>query len=230
MNTLDAVHFCYRNLRATEFVVTKFREAFPESSVSLIVDKGGLDFSHMACDRVSVFHFDDLNIGGTGESSYLESHRMKLYLDRWALAGKNLAAKYVMMLEDDVLVQSKFDVEKNGEFDFALSSNNFFPSHFKEKFSFRQNLSRWGVCGGTVIRRQSFLDLHEDWKSWISLHHDEEVNIFRPLGAGDCCMAFHFSRCGCTEKEAFWLNEGNVIHPWKNLYPPGWTHNNQIEW
>lgn len=82
MKNVDALHLCFRNKRATEKIVETFLEKFPDSKVSLIVDKGGLDFSYLENKHIKVEHYENYNMGGTGPNAYLDSKKMTALFHR----------------------------------------------------------------------------------------------------------------------------------------------------
>lgn len=225
---LDAIHFCFRNKRATEKVLENFMKHFPDASVSLIVDKGGFDFSYMKSEKVNVFHFDDFNMGGTGENAYLETARMISLFTRVKKAITPLSAKYILILEDDVLVRNHFDPESMGEF---VIGNGLMGPHYPDNFkAVWPALDQWGLSGGSIFHRNQFLNIFDDCIQFIEKFHEEMKMQFRAFGAFDCCATFHFARHGHTLKMAPWISEGSVIHPWKEMYPLGWRNDNQVEW
>jgi len=229
MKNVDALHLCFRNKRATEKIVETFLEKFPDSKVSLIVDKGGLDFSYLENKHIKVEHYENYNMGGTGPNAYLDSKRMTALFHRIKKAIDFLDKKYVLILEDDVLVTRSFDPEEAGEFVLAGVGNNCFSEDFKSMYP-DAKLSYWGIGGGSMISRCHYLELYDDIIDHIDKHHDANVEKFRAIGAFDCCSTFHFARHGFEIKHAKWLTDGSVVHPWKNLYPPGWRNDNQVEW
>jgi len=229
MRSLDAIHFCYRNFRATQFTVEQFKKHFPESKVALIVDKGGLDFTEYSNSAgLYVVDNNDYNLGGTGSNAYLESHRAISLANRIKRALEQLDAENVLILEDDVYVKQRFEVSPNIIPAGQITSSNLFPEHISKKwFGYDTN---WGMCGGSIMNRQFFLSIYEDIIEWTKNHHDSLKQEFNAIGAGDCFMSFHFARHGKRTSLAPWLKDGAVVHPYKNLYPPGWTSENHVEW
>lgn len=229
MISLDAIHFCYRNLKATQFVIDRFRENFPDSNIALIVDKGGLDFSEYAnSKRLHIIENFDYNLGGTGPNAYLESVRAIALLDRIRRALETLESKNVMILEDDVYVKRRFEFSAEDLPAGQLASSNRFPSHIAQRwFGFE---AMWGMGGGSMMSREFFLSKHDEIVEWTKSNHDVLMREFNCIGAGDCFMSFHFARHGKKISPAPWLADGSVIHPYKNLYPPGWSSSNQVEW
>jgi len=229
MNSLDAIYFCYRNLRATNFVVDKFKENFPNSKIALIVDKGGLDFTeYAATNDLYLIDNHDYNLGGTGPNAYLESKRAISLVNRIKRALDCLNADNIMILEDDVYVKQKFEFIENILPAGQLSPTNQFPTHISQKWLGCD--AKWGMGGGSVLSKQFFLSIHEEVIDWTRRHHDDLMKEFNCIGAGDCFMSFHFARHGRMTSMASWLQDGHVIHPYKNLYPPGWKSDNQVEW
>ena len=215
--TLGAYYQVYNNKKATDFVLENFRKHFPDSPVLLISD-GGEDFTDLA-EKYNTQFVKLHNIFVKDGDAYYDAERMEEGWRRHRLAVENAGTDYVMILEDDVLVQSHVDF---GDFSFKGVTVNRIPP-VGMKFITENNgnaQGSYGACGGSVYSCKDFLEVYDEAISFTKQYHNEIffVEPNRDLAAIDCNLVFHFNRVGFNYEKAEWLAEYTRNHNWSN-YP-----------
>jgi hypothetical protein len=230
MNKLSAYYACYNNKPATEFVLLNFRKYFPESTICLISD-GGLDFTDLA-KKYNTYYYYVNNIFNSGPTNIYSSNRMIDWWNRQKLVCDISNSDYTMILEDDVFVQSNFDIEQ--EFHMkgvAKHSTNLFTNKMIEDIAKFGNINNdyYGMCGGSVYNSKIFKEIYNDAILDIKNNHDNllqnDFSSYYKLGAVDANITYHFNKRGFSYDIAEWLTEDQnnplnkpVIHSWKNFY------------
>lgn len=224
MKSLGAYYQAYRNRRATDFVLTKFRESFPLSPVLLISD-GGDDFDDLALKhRTSYAKLH--NIFGEGNvDSYYDSARVIESWRRHKMAVENAQTDYIMILEDDTLVQRRFEL---GDFDSkGVMVGNYLPQVAIDEIQACQGQvgnGQYGLCGGSVYKSKVLLSSYESTVDYTNRCHDQMYFNCPPehrnriVCAIDCNLVFHFNRCGFSYSKAEWLGEVSRQSNWRD-YP-----------
>lgn len=220
----------YNNKNATRFVLENFRKYFPYNPVVLISD-GGENFSDVALEYHCSFHMRE-NIFGNKENNYdthcYDSKRTIEWWKRQKLVSEICLQDYVMIMEDDVLFQEHFDIEAPFQLRGVRRSNKLTDPILREISKCGYEGDSYGMCGGSMYNAKTLLDIYDDVIADITENHDrlisEELH-FRPLGAVDCNITYHFNKRGHKYEAAPWLgqvSEGNthlpVVHQWKKHY------------
>ena len=220
----------YDNKKAARFVLENFREHFPENPVILISD-GGEDFSDVASEYNCNFHMRE-NIFGNVENGYdrhcYDSKRTIEWWSRQKLVSDVCQQDYTMIVEDDVLFQRSFDIEAPFQLRGVKACNRITTPILREISKCGYVGDYYGMCGGSIYNAKTLIEIYDDVIEDISQNHDkllsEELH-FRPLGAVDCNITYHFNKRGHKYEVAPWLGqvmEGNfdlpVIHQWKVNY------------
>ena len=234
LSELGAILTCYRNKKATSFVVENFRKHFPDSPITLISD-GGDSYEDVA-DKFSCSFFMDENLYGNSENNYptlpYDSNRTLKWWERLRRTIDTNKTKYTMILEDDVYVREKFDIPE-----LHLSGvrvGNTFSERMHHdimdanpgEFCFRH----YGMCGGSVFNNDTFDLIYDDVVLDIQKNHDTLINRsegdYFLLGAVDANITYHFGKRGFRYTVAPWLAEKRepgwqqfpVVHQWKDHY------------
>jgi hypothetical protein len=221
--TLGAYFQAYKNKRATDFVLTKFRESYPDSPIMLISD-GGDDFSDLASKhKTSYAHLHNI-FGAEDVDRYYDSTRMIEAWRRHKLAVDNASCDYIMILEDDVLIQRQIDLRN---FDSkGVVVENYLPQaaiQEIERCGGKVGIKQYGLCGGSVYSSRAFLNVYESALSYTREKHDDVYfrnppeHPNRSVCAIDCNIVFHFNRCGYSYEKAEWLGEVCRNPDWKSF-------------
>lgn len=234
MKTLGSSFMAYKNKKATKFVLDNFKKNFSTSPVFLISD-GGDDFSDFEKEYTDLKSTHLYNILGNEFNNYIklpyESFRMKEYWRRIKSAIDYCNTVYLMILEDDVFVTKKFDIEHKVEI--AGRYGPPISSAMKSEIYSSSGLfvERYGMCGGSVINTKTFLKIYDDVIRDIDENHDNLLKNkeYFLLGASDANLVYHFTKRGYFYSEASWLAQLNetpdsivlnypVIHNYKKHY------------
>lgn len=233
MNSIGAYYQVYKNKRATDFVLSKFRDVFPESPILLISD-GGDNFDDLALKHKTSY-VKLYNIFGEQNVDRLyDCERMIEGWRRHKLAVENAQTEYIMILEDDVLIQRQFHL---GKFDSkGVYVGNYLPAdaineiHNCKGYT---NNDQYGMCGGSVYSSNAFLNSYDSMVKYTNEFHNKlyfnrpHHDPNRKVCAIDCNLVFHFNRCGFSYSKAEWLSEVlrqndwkdyPVVHQYKELY------------
>ena len=112
--TFTVYHQCYKNKKATEFVIQQFRQYNPDVPYYLISDNGE-DFSDIAEKYNCYFVLDENNTG----MNYLPTEHAKILYQRLVNCFNHFNTDYVLLMEDDVLCRGKLLIED--DFNLAMS-------------------------------------------------------------------------------------------------------------
>tara|TARA_R100000008_G_scaffold4749_1_gene2970 strand:- start:10400 stop:11092 length:693 start_codon:yes stop_codon:yes gene_type:complete len=215
--TLGAYYQVYNNKKATSFVLERFRKYYPDSPIMMISD-GGEDFSDLA-SRYNTDFVHLHNIFGKNDDTYYDSSRMIEGWRRHKLAVENANTDYIMILEDDVLVQDKVEFD---DFSFKGATINPLPNIainiIRENEGWVSH-GRYGACGGSVYSSSDFLEVFSSALSFTENHHDDLLQHpdFRGIGAIDLNLVFHFNRMGKPYENAEWLAQKRLHANWENF-------------
>ena len=208
MKQIAAILQCYKNKKATDFVLKNFRLNFKDSPIVLISD-GGEDFSDLAETHKAKYFYLNQNFS---QALPYNSHRMIEWWRRQKIICDLVESDYILILEDDVFVQKQFFIQE----DFALrgvKNYNFYPqsicSEIREKGKLKDINFDYGMCGGGIYNRKIFLSIYEDVINDIGKNHDEQLkdpNYFL-IGAIDSNIVYHFNKRGFVYERSPWLSE-----------------------
>jgi len=222
----------YNNKRAVRSVLDNFRKHFPDNPVVLISD-GGEDFSVVAQQYDCSFHMRE-NIFGDDVNKYpkfpYNAYRTIEWWSRQKLVCDETGRDYVMIMEDDVLVQKHFTIDSPFQLRGVRIGNTFTGRMSQDvKESSGNDASLYGMCGGSIYNAKTFLSIYDDVINDIKNNMDrlmeEDSGAYNMLGAVDANITYHFAKRGYIYEVASWLGEvreGNldrpVIHQWKENY------------
>lgn len=192
LETCGVFFQCYRNLDATDKVLSEFRCHYPDATVWLISD-GGDNASHIA-QRHRCNYWHDSHVG---QPSKCVPEVLDAWLRRLLFVCHACQEPWVLILEDDVLIRGKMKTPP-----FLLSGAGI---GYKAMFARCQlareirrdwpglDVSSWVGAGGTLMHRetgvvamQHFLD-DESYADWQAK---------TPRIASDIWLTFMFLRLG----------------------------------
>jgi hypothetical protein len=215
-NQLSCYYAAYKNKEATEFVLRNFRNHFPENPVFLISD-GGDDFSDLAskykCGYVRLH-----NIFEPKYSSYC-SERMKEYWKRLKMAVDYGQEEYLFILEDDVLVRDRFEINRHFNLCGSRIGAQFTDIAKKDILeATSRQVERYGMCGGSFFNTEIFNKIYDDVILDIEENHDEKVvkEEWCSLGATDSNITYHFCKRGYFYEPNPWMIEIREDRNWKS--------------
>lgn len=229
---LGAFHQAYKNKKATENVIKNFRIYYPNNPYFLFSDNG-LDFSDLAKKYNCFYEFCDYNIGydkytGFGKQGSLE------WLKRFNKTCLQLNTEYVIMLEDDVLIQNTIYIPEETEFYGLDVPGNKIPenfiNHFISKYSAKFYNNWYGSGGGSIFRTKTFIENYEKLIKIFEEEYDYVKNEFNiDFGWVDLFMTTFYYVCGkkytvnpfLTEviKNPNWNNSYfSIVHHYKQFY------------
>lgn len=220
----------YKNKKAPAAVLENFRRFFPTNPIVMISD-GGEDFSDIA-ERYNCTYFWKENIFGNETNGYdkhcYDSKRTIEWWNRQKLVCDICEQDYTMIVEDDCLFQSPFSINPPFQLRGVQKSNKLTEPLLREIRNCGYEGDQYGMCGGSVYNAKTFLEIYDDVIEDIRENHDrllEQELHYRPLGAVDCSITYHFNKRGHKYESAPWLGqvcEGSthlpVVHQWKQNY------------
>lgn len=230
MISLGAYYACFKNKKATDFVLFNFRKYFPDSPICLISD-GGEDFSDIA-KKYGTYYYYLNNLFSSGPINQYDSYRTIEWWNRQKMVCDITRSDYIIILEDDVYFKNGFNIEK----EFALKGigkhrTNLFSKKIVDDINLFGNIRNdyYGMCGGSIYNANIFNTIYENVIYDIKNNHDALVKYhhkdYYQLGAVDANITYHFNKRGYPYEEAEWLTEFGkftydrpVIHAWKNFY------------
>lgn len=152
-----AVHYqTWTNEKATDFVISKFREHFPNERLRLISDNA-LDYSHFIPKYDIDFTFSNINTG----SRFKNIDACYMWLSRVFDTCILYDTEWIVIFEDDVITQNNnitFPMEDSGGMICWPWQND-----LTQVLKMRNNKNQmfgYGMCGGSIFRRESFINAY----------------------------------------------------------------------
>ena len=152
-----AVHYqTWKNERATEFTIQKFREYFPNEQMRVVSDNG-LDYSHFIPKYNIDFEFSNISTGSrlkTIDACYE-------WLERVFNTCILYDTEWIVIFEDDVLTQNNnitFPTEDSGGM-ICWPWQNDLTQLLKSRNN-KNQMFGYGMCGGSIFRRESFINAY----------------------------------------------------------------------
>lgn len=222
--TLGAFYQAYKNKNAVNFVLSNFKTHFPNSPVTLISD-GGEDFTEISKIYNTSFHMmDNLYIRQIPYNSI----RIKEWWRRHKLTCEECNTDYILILEDDVFITKHFFIHENF---YLRGVDKINPLSQKmcediKKFgNVSDNIFYYGMCGGGIYHRETFLNLYDDIIADIEANHDNLIQDpqYFLLGVVDANIVYHFNKRGFHYEGSPWICEVKrqsnclnypIIHQW----------------
>ena len=221
-----SVHFqVWKNDEATEFAIKNFRKYFPNENIRLVSDNGNEYFDFVKKYNVD-FEFFNKNIFPNGRFNSIDG--CYEWLKRVNDTCHAYDSKWIMLFEDDVFT-------KNANISFPEEDSaglicwpwNYGLHNLLVSKNFTNKNVGYGMCGGSVFKRQSFIDAYAK----INEFELEKLSLLdsRIVLASDCLINCFLQYFGFTYtlwdkledmtypdwKES---NSACFIHGYKNLY------------
>lgn len=236
--TLSVFHQCYKQRKATTEAIKSFRKFYPTANYFLVSD-GGDDFSDIALDLKCHYYHDPVHLGyrdHTHSSGIygMTKDEVLLWLSRFRLACELNDTKYVMMMEDDVLIRGEIEIPDDTEFSgFALPGNKFQPefiNYLKSKYDVNFNVDYYGTGGGSIFNAETFLKNYDKVTQIFKSEFDfMKNNLCGNLGWVDVWMPIYYFLSGKKYTQNYNLTEiphnpnwetGNhsIVHQYKKYY------------
>lgn len=221
---------CYKNKFATEKVLSYVRLYYPENPIFLMSDNGD-DFQDIAKKYNCYYYYSPINVLGgkiiNGKKTQCFSNQMcaKEFLKIIQLCLKTINVEYIVLLEDDVLINGV--IEKLPKYSGGAVNSNSFTiclkhtqdlSKIKNHFPLME-YTYWNQAGGSIIHSKTLEDC-------INSTNFDEICMFDDYckeglefwHTNDILIGFILSINGKSSEG--WTNttHSNIIHPYKNFY------------
>ena len=174
-NLLGFYIWAYKNLEQVEYITSQIRKNYPNSDLVISSDNGE-DFSFIS----KKYNCKDY-IHGKQSHGFPANHpqnsktrfgwtveEAKLWLNRMYRACLIIDSKFVMDVEEDVLIQSRFNFEDADILMMGVSGgkivkNPIQPSALKwiESRGGKVDYPYYSACGGSIVNRLSFIESYE---------------------------------------------------------------------
>ncbi len=169
MNTIGVHYQTWKNYESVKFVISKFREIYPDAPIRMVSDAGE-DFSDIAETYNCIFDYESQNIFPRG---ILLGHPQSLsgntsqvgaytWLKRLYDTSVQFNTDWILIMEDDVL--TRHAVTRFPTTDAAgATQHEFYPGLRNLLMERNTKNSMWGygLCGGSLINRQFFVTAYE---------------------------------------------------------------------
>jgi hypothetical protein len=230
---LGAFHQAYSNKKATEFAIKNFRKFHPNNPYFLYSDNG-LDFSDIAKKYNCNYEFCEERIGYDKCFGFGIDGSFK-WLERFYRACLAVDCEYIIMMEDDILIQNYIKFPENIEVSGHNSFSNKIPKEFldylSQKYSVKFLDDWYGSGGGTIFKVVTFI---ENYDRIIQIFQEELANAISQktngnMGWVDNFMTLYYLLCGkkqtpnpfLTEitKNPNWNDKNfSIVHQYKEYY------------
>lgn len=192
MGSLAAFHHVYDNLRATEEAVKSFRQYHPSEPYFLLGD-GGVDHYELSKKYNCNFFYFNNHLG------YPPFNKFGIieWLSRVFLACAKSNTTHIMLMEDDIHIANKIQLDKSWE----LAG---YPGHWNEPIhpiimdaltnhSGKRPLQNWyGGGGGSILNTKTFLENYYKFINFYFDNFDMFYSYQRILGWTDFTMTLFF--------------------------------------
>jgi len=169
MHDVGVFYHCYKENDAVEFSVKSFKNLYPDSPMYIVSDNGN-DFSYLEKkyknikfikknnEVQSLVKFVDNLIAANNVDIDLFTDIAIEVLNRIKNAIDYCQSKYIILMEPDVYVRSKFSLPKT---DMVGPIPNEMPINVQEYIISKGGINNkyWGPAGG-IMNTQAFLDIY----------------------------------------------------------------------
>lgn len=220
---LSVFHSAYKNKKATEEAIKNFRK-YNDGPYFLVSD-GGDDFSEIAKKYNCYYqHFDwNLSLRDHNHPSGIYGNTKQETLEwlrRFYLACTLLESDHIMMMEDDVLIKGKINVEENVEFS-GLDNGPFIHKelieYLTQKYDAKFDYNWYGLPGGAIFKTKTFV---ENYDRITKIFNDEfdyiKDNLMKSIGFVDVWMTVYFYLCKKPYTINPYFTEVTTNPNWKN--------------
>lgn len=197
MAEISAYYQCYKNSKALDFVLSKFRSFYPESQIALVSD-GGENFSKKAKEYKCEYTYES-KLNSELNLVFNNFDSLKTFIFRIKKYTEKFKSKYLLLLEDDVIVYNKIS-----ETDLIYDING---CNFNEFFNFGHesllkqynpslkvyNKIFFGGCGGSILNLDFFKKIFNDEEKLNKdieefFNHAEPQNCASDRGLSYICL------------------------------------------
>jgi hypothetical protein len=190
--------------RATEQTLINIRELYPDSYFLIACDATE---SYMdLCEKYNCEYFHSQNKVGYPVQPYGYTMENVLdWLSRFYFAAVRTPTTHLMMMEDDILVNRKIDLNADWEIAGPAIIQGQFEPHIPEtvmeliyQFSGKYpNVNHYGGGGGTIFKVSTFLDNYTEIVKFLKTSgRIIQNNIYPTIGWIDCFMTIFYYLCG----------------------------------
>lgn len=201
MRTLVAYHQCFKNRKATEFVVKNFRHHNPDIPYYLVSD-GGDDFSDIAEKYNLKWIYYKRNVG----MNYLPSKDAKVIVERLIKCFEDSKCEYMLLMEDDVYCVGNIEVENDFDIAGANTPGNIIANqamdYIREKYNINPNVNWYNACGGSILNKNIFFENYDIIQKFLEEDHDFIIQNLSgekfkwSFGSMDSLLNFLYMICG----------------------------------
>jgi hypothetical protein len=217
MKTLGVFHSTYYNNEQFKYSFYQFKKHFPESPYLIYSDMGD-DFSEYV-DENTYFKKSNIRYYGTGPKS--------IWLDNWDLWSSYYGrlresceicqTDYILVMEDDVLINKKFQIEE--DFDFCGPCKAKLSPHILNFFSSKNIKIEnpfYGLCGGAIFNAKKFLENYDSIINNLKMfHYEYSNNLIEPISVSpDGNFTIQFNLLGMKYECSKFMMNGDIIHPY----------------
>lgn len=189
---IDAIHSVSDNKLATEMAIKSFREFNPESTYVVIGDSGSDHYD--ICKKYNCIYINDtFKVGYPSIPLGFDKEKILRYLKRTFVAANLCKGTHIMIMEDDVCIINPIKVSDEDE---MLIPKAGLGNKIDERILqlIRENAgceidSFYGMGGGSIFKRQSFLQSYDKFYNFIENNFDKLHKIYSPFGWPDCIMS-----------------------------------------
>lgn len=200
---VDAIHFVYKNLLASEKAIESFRKFNPNSKYIIICDNGD-DYTEISKKYNCDYIHSNKHIGYPKVPYGFYYNDMMEYLDRFIKAVSLCENDNIIIMEDDVHIINNIIVNSSDEM--LVTKNclgNFIHPiilDFISKIS-KSNIDNiYGMGGGSIFKRKSFIEAFKKAKPLIDLNFNMMQTIYPTIGWTDCIISIIMMCNGNTHK------------------------------
>lgn len=221
---LAAFHQAYKNRKATEEAIKSFRQ-FNDGPYFLVSD-GGDDFSDIAEKYNCHYYHTKSKLGlrdHTHESGIygMTKDEVLEWLHRFYLASTIQNSDHIIMMEDDVLVLGKIDVEESVEFCGLDSPPNHLPQamidYLTEKYDAKFQNNWYGTPGGSIFKTKTFVENYDRVTKIFDTEFDYiKENLCGGIGCVDIWMTTYYYLCKKNYTVNPYLTEATRNPNWRN--------------
>ena len=217
--TIGVYHQSYYNKKAFQFAYNSFRKHFPTSPYVIYSDNGD-DFSEYVSEYCHYRHSNVRNYG-TGENAYWRDN-VDIFINYYTRikdACELCKTDYMMIMEDDVYVTKSFEITE--DFDMVGPCRAKLDSYliqFITQTIGREFNDHYGMCGGSMFRTSIFVDNFNTIIDNLRKYQEKLAKESVIASVGDGNLTVQFNLLGYNYKCSQWMQNGTIIHPYKNYY------------
>jgi hypothetical protein len=216
--TIGAYLQVYKNNNKVDFVLSKFREIYPDAPIYLVSDAGD-DFTELSKKYNCFYEHATLNTGVSHIG--FNKEQTLTWLLRFYNACKYVNTDHIIYLEDDVLVRRPIQI--NPEWNIAGVLINEIPAciveYLRTKHNAVFNTTLYGACGGTIYKCSELIKIYDNMVSFINSDFDV---FYRDLGVHfgflDMFMPIFFMMNGYRYEQNTELIESHRNSSWRHSH------------